>query len=106
MDAEYPELIFESPFDEQSRFEAKARGWAGSVHVRTPDGATYPVEFYDTVRLAQDLEYEVSTGRPFIAEPGLIVLTEVTVETMEAAVRTLFQEGYFDRLRPVGDDTS
>ena len=35
--------------------------------------------FYDPVRLQQDLEEEVKAGRPLIAEPGMIVIPEITL---------------------------
>jgi len=98
---EYPKLVFDAPFDERSQYEARDRGWVGTACVQTADGATYRVTFYDTVRLAQDLEYEVESGRMCIAEPGLIVLPEVTLENMETAIRSLAEDGYFDNLRPV-----
>lgn len=52
--------------------------------------------FFDPVRLAQELAQEVADGRAFIGEPGLIVLPEVTRETMERAARVLAEEGFFD----------
>lgn len=100
-DGDYPKLVFAAAFDDRSQYEARARGWVGGACVQTADGATYRVTFYDTVRLAQDLEYEVDSGRMCIAEPGLIVLPEVTLENMETAIRSLVEEGYFDNLKPV-----
>ncbi|MEZ4362800.1 MAG: hypothetical protein R3B48_21595 [Kofleriaceae bacterium] len=63
-------------------------------------GKLYPVVFYDCVRLAQDLEYEVSVGRMCIAEPGLSVLPAVTLANMELAVHKLEDEGVFANLVP------
>jgi len=98
-DSLYPMLVFERPFDEWAQNDARDRGWLGSVSVRTSPDATYKVTFYDTVRLPQDLEYEVETGRMCIAEPGLIVLPEITLENMEKAVHHLAGEGYFAGLK-------
>jgi hypothetical protein len=41
-----------------------------------------------------------TAGRGYYAEPGLIVLDEVTNEAMTEAVNELWQEGYFERLKP------
>ena len=98
---EYPKLIFESPFDERAQFEAKSRGYLSHVVVQQSDGSKYPLVFYDSVRLIQDLEYEVSTGRMCIAEIGMIVIPEVTSEYMLIAVKNLTDEGFFKLLRPV-----
>jgi hypothetical protein len=51
--------------------------------------------FFDPVRLTQELEQEARLGRPFIGEPGLIVVPEVTRKYMETAARTLADEGFF-----------
>jgi hypothetical protein len=43
----------------------------------------------------------MKSGEAFIAEPGLIVIPKVTLEYMEAAVRKLFDKGYFESLTPI-----
>ena len=60
--------------------------------------------FYDPIRLAQDLESEMQSGDAFIAEPGLIVIPRVTLAYMEAAVKKLFEKGYFNNLLPFKED--
>jgi hypothetical protein len=97
---EHPQLIFGTPFDERAQFEARSKGYLSDVLVKQADGSTYSVVFYDCTRLAQDLEYEVSTGRMCVADLGMIVLPEVTVANMKAAIERLAKEGYFDGLRP------
>ena len=62
-------------------------------------GIGHPVVFYDAVRLRQDLEEEAKLGTPFLAQPAMIVLTEVSLENMKIAVGRLRQEGYFARLK-------
>ena len=47
----------------------------------------------------QDLEAETELGVSFLAEPGLIILPEVTYERMENAVRHLWSQGYFESLK-------
>jgi hypothetical protein len=56
----------------------------------------HPVFFYDTVRLSQDLEEETKSGRPFIAEKGMIVVNDVTLANMMGAIRWLAKHGFFD----------
>jgi hypothetical protein len=97
-------IVYGDGFDELAAIEASWRGYLGSVQAELDDGTRYTLTFYDHVRLGQSLEYEVSRGRPFYTDPGLIVLSEVTVENVETAVQTLCAEGYFEYLRPVAGD--
>jgi hypothetical protein len=100
MSSSSPKLVFSVPFDEQEAYEAESRGFLPYAAVVLPSGATIPVVFWDTGRLQQHLEDEVAAGRPYVAEPGMIVLESVTLANMERAVLLLFEEGYFDHFRP------
>jgi hypothetical protein len=95
----FPRLVFKYPFDEAAAHEAEARGYLAYAAVELNDRTRYPVVFYDPVRLQQDLEVEVGEGRAFIAEPGMIVIPEVTLARMQAAIERLSQDGFFDSLR-------
>lgn len=97
---ESPALTFATAMDERDRYEAEARGYLSHAKVVFPDGRTYPVVFYDTVRLTQDLEHEVAEGGACVADPGMIVVPSVTLEHMESAVRQLSGIGFFDALTP------
>jgi hypothetical protein len=103
MPAVEEQAVLELPawFDEQSAYETPHRGYLDGAVVRLADGSRYPVTFYDPVRLGQDLEVEAACGRPYIAERNLIVLPEVTVEAMRAAVEALARQGYFQHLKPL-----
>jgi hypothetical protein len=94
-----PRLVFRYPFDEAAAHDAEARGYLAYAAVELSDGIRYPVVFYDPVRLQQDLEVEVGEGRAFIAEPGMIVVPEVTLARMQETVERLFQMGFFDSLK-------
>lgn len=95
MHSSHPKLRFLCPFGEQEAYEAEARGYWGHSLVEL-DGGVVPVVFYDPVRLQQDLEEETKAGRPFIAEPGLVVVESVTLVNMQFAVQTLYEEKFFD----------
>lgn len=101
-----PELIFEGGFDEREEMEARDRGYRSHVSVELSNGEQYSVVFYDVERLQQDLEVETKAGIPYIAEPGLIVLPEVTRKNMETAVSRLIEEGFFEALRPATHSTT
>ena len=97
----YPRLTFEGGFDEREAFEARARGYRDHVIVELDNSNRYPVVFYDAVRLKQDLEDEARLGNPFLADPGLIVLQEVTEENMRCAVAKLVEQRFFDGFKPL-----
>lgn len=92
-----PKLMFELPFGERDAFEAESKGFLGDARAQYSDGSCIPLTFYTTTRIAQDLQEEARWGRPYIAEPGLIVVENVTLEQMETAVAELHKEGFFDR---------
>ena len=98
---DYPRLIFKEEFDDRFAFEVAQKGWCGIAVVELPNGDRREVFFYDPVRLAQDLEVGMRSGEPFIAEPGLIVIPEVTLTYMNEAVNRLFDKGYFESLTPI-----
>jgi hypothetical protein len=60
------------------------------------------VFFYSPERLAQDLEMDTKAGHPYIAEPGLIVIPEVTLAYMQVAVEQLYEQGYFEHFAHSG----
>ncbi|MDF5725792.1 MAG: hypothetical protein PUP91_36165 [Rhizonema sp. PD37] len=57
--ADDPKLIFQYEFDEYEQYEAKARGVLSYAQVLLKNGLLYPVTFYNTVRLGQDLEEKI-----------------------------------------------
>ena len=98
-----PRLVFSCDFDERTAIEVEHKGWFEQAVVQLPNGIKVPVAFRDPVRLAQDLEVEVTAGRFCFAEPGLIVVPKVTQSYMAGAVKQLFDDGYFDRLTAIGE---
>ena len=95
----FTKLIFEHGMDERDEVEAQMRGYRSHVWVEMSDGTRHRVTFFDPVRLTQELEQEARLGRPFVGEPGLIIVPEVTREYMETAARTLADEGFFSTPR-------
>ncbi len=94
-------IVFLREFGELEALDARDRGYLSHVLVETDDSSMFPVSFYDPVRLQQDLEEECRQGRAFIAEAGMIVIPEITIEAMEAAARQLCADGFFRHLQPV-----
>jgi hypothetical protein len=91
-------LTFKYGWSEKDDEETPMKGYRSDGIVETSEGE-YPVYFIDPIRLQQDLEAETELGTPFLAEPGLIILPEVTREGMENAVKHLWEQGYFESLK-------
>ncbi len=100
---EWPVISFPDGFDERWEYEMPLKGYLSRLRVRLDDGRHYLVNLIDPVRLAQDLEVETSCGRPYFAEPGLILLPEVTTRSITEAIHSLWREGFFETLKPETD---
>jgi len=94
-------IHFPDYYDELTEIEVCAKGWFAGVKVELPDGTQYPVFFYDPVRLGQDLTADAKQGRPVVAEPGLVVVPEVTRAAILEAIERLVKHGYFQHLQPL-----
>jgi hypothetical protein len=95
------QLRFVREFSDQDAYDAEGRGYLSHVVVELDDGRLFPVFFYDPVRLQQDMDENAKHGRPFIADPGMIIVQHVTLETMRNTVEKLASEGFFEHLSPV-----
>ena len=91
---------FPPDFDERAEFEMTPRGYLAGGQIELADGRRFPVTFYDPVRLAQDVESCVESGVPMLAEPGLVVIPEVTREVLLRTIPELVRERFFDHLNP------
>jgi hypothetical protein len=99
-------IHFPEYYDAVTELEVCDKGWFAGVTVELPDGSVHPVFFYDPVRLGQDLAADAKQSRPFIAEPGLIVVPEVTRAAMTSAIEQLVKQGYFEHVRALAGTIS
>jgi hypothetical protein len=94
-------IVFPQEYHERRELETPAKGWLSDVEVHLEDGRHYALTFFDPIRLAQELAADAQAGRPYFAEPGLVVLPEVSTASIEAAVPGLLRDGFFAHLKPV-----
>jgi hypothetical protein len=99
-----PKLRFAREFTEQDAFEAQSRGYLSHVLADFGGGRLFPLFFYDVERLKQDLEENARHGHAFIADPGMIIVVEITLEAMEQAIDQASREGFFDHLSEITAD--
>ncbi len=83
-------LQFPKDFHEYE-WEVKAKGFFSEARLSS-SGRQYRLNFYDPVRLRQEVESELQRGNVFF-EPNLVVVNSVTRADMERAVEVLVQSG-------------
>ena len=93
-----PRIVFPEGFDERAAFETRLKGWL-NAQIELEDGCRYAVYFSDPIRLQQDVDEAVKSEKPCFAEPGLIIVPEVTVKAIQYAVQFLWKQGFFASLK-------
>lgn len=79
-------------------WEVTAKGCFSDARL-TVSGKLYRLNFYDAVRLAQEIESELDSSRAFF-EPNLIIVRSVARAEMERAAEHLVQSGLVASLMP------
>lgn len=88
-------LTFPDDFDD-FEWEVKSKGWFGDAKLNLL-GKQYRLNFYDPVRLGQEIESELHRRTAFF-EPNLVVIQSVTRSAMKSAVEILVRSGGADLL--------
>jgi hypothetical protein len=94
-------IEFPDWYDDRAEYEAPFKGWLDGVVVHLENGSRYRLCFYDPIRLQQTLKDDADSGRPYFAEPNLVVLPEVTTAAIQTAVSELVREHFFEQLKPL-----
>jgi hypothetical protein len=94
-------VSFPEGYDDRLAFETPSKGYLRDVIVQLDDGTRYKLFFIDPVRLEQDLQADVGDRREYYAEPGMVVLPEVTAEAIRKAISGLLRDGFFRWLKSV-----
>lgn len=79
-------------------WEVTAKGCFSGARI-TVSGKHYRLNFYDAVRLNQEIKSELESGSVFF-EPNLVVVRSVTRADMEQAAEQLVQSGQVASLIP------
>jgi hypothetical protein len=94
----FPKLILE-PWDADFAELMPEKGYF-DAEVALADGHTYTIFFVDPARLGQSLNDRIEAEKPFLAEPGMVVLPLVTIERINRILPILEKEGFFKYLKP------
>jgi hypothetical protein len=98
-DTDYPRLVFAHDVNDR---DMAPHGYRGDVVVELGDSEAFPVYFYDPEAIREELDGRIRSGfGRFVAEPGLVVIPEITLAAMKSSVLELIEIGYFTHLRPV-----
>jgi len=81
-------LVFPEDFRDYE-WEVEAKGYFSEAKL-SASGKNYRLNFFDRVRLRQEIEDELGQGRVFF-EPNLVVVNSVTRAEMERAAEVLVQ---------------
>ena len=79
-------------------WEVTAKGCFSEAQLAV-SGVRYSLNFYDAVRLGQEIDSDLDNGAMFF-EPNLVVVRSVTRVNMERAVERLVQSGRTASLIP------
>jgi hypothetical protein len=93
-----PEILFPDYFDDRMAHEMTLKGWY-PAKIKFMDGSISTFEFYDSVRLGQDIETEFSQGNLFFAQTNIIIVPKVTVAAIKDVISILWNQGYFSNIR-------
>ena len=72
-------------------WEVEAKGWFSEARLVVAE-KRYRINFYDSVRLTQEIQGEFERGRVFF-EPNLVIVQSITPARMEQAVEEIVQSG-------------
>ena len=96
-----PRIIFPEGFEDRDAEEMPLRGCLSNALVELENGERYAVDFIEPVRLTQELSSYIKAKIPCYAEPGLIVVPEVTLSGIQEAVNYLHDRDFFTQFKPV-----
>ena len=97
---EFPKLIF-LDWQEGDEIVINQKGWFCNNVVELANGNRYQVCFFDKGNLIGVLNHSEEEGKPFFIENALIVLSEITIESMNAAIIEAEKLKFFENLKPI-----
>jgi hypothetical protein len=97
---EFPKLIF-LDWQEGDEIVINQKGWFCHNVVELANGNRYQICFFDETKLAHQLSCWKEQGKPFFIENALIVLSEITIENMTAAIMEAEKRKFFEKLKPI-----
>ncbi len=104
MSDDYPIIVSMPDCEEVDYLYWTDKGYLNGCIVKCSDSKRYQVFFVTPTRLMQELAAGISCGEPFFDEPGLIVVSEITMEIVELTVKALYEKGFFNYLKQMDEN--
>jgi len=82
-----------------AEYEAENKGYRTDVFVKVGHNL-YSVKIYTMIRLQQDFESEIESYGFYKSEPNLVLVKESTKDEIIDVVKELYEQEYFDALKP------
>lgn len=82
-------------WDEGTAFDVQNKGWYEMACLKMDDGKSIPLSIWDPVRLTQEVQSDLASGRSFFAEKYLIILPRITEAAIRQTVNQLMHTGFF-----------
>lgn len=104
VDADFPRLVFAHDVDDR---DIAPRGYRGDATVEFASGEVFPLYFYEPTAVREELDGRTKWefGR-FVAEPGLVIIPEISVANMKSVVAQLIDIGYFAHYKPITESAA
>lgn len=101
-EGDFPRLVSDHELDDG--YGIAPRGYRTDITVEIRQGVAFPIAFYEAAALCEELQARAKWGfGGFVAEPGLVVIPEISVASMKAAALELISIEYFQHLKPVAE---
>ncbi len=88
-------IIFTSGYSEGDDELASIKGHRSDVFYRDDDGHYFELNFITLERLAFDLKGNMEKGVDHFADPGMIVLAEISKDSIVKAISILVERNFF-----------
>jgi hypothetical protein len=95
----YPRLVLPEEYDDLDWSQITEKGWF-EAEVELENSGKYKLNYYDPIRLKQDIDYYLSKGERYFDLPNLVVLPEITLNTIKESIRSLWEKGSFELFKP------
>ncbi len=82
------------------QFETESKGYFYGITIKIDNGLTYQINFYDPVRLKQDVDSEFESNTIFFYEENVVIIPRINIDYMVAAIEELWKRHLFDKMIP------
>lgn len=90
-------IVFDFKIDDLFLMEIKSKGCILGILVKIKNEIEIKIDFYDSVRFKQEIDYELDCSN-FFYEENIVVIKEVTIEEIVVAVENIVSKKIYERM--------